>query len=153
MKPIDSSARGSSATSRRGNKTKPAFEVSFSPDEMKAYLLIRPPQNSHPKPTWEEVKEYLRQKRVRFGLKENVVRDMLENGIYNQKIEIAQGQETILGEDAKLEFNFEVAPQGDLVVGEDGRMDFRDWSVIQNVKSGQTLVKKIQVNPGKPGII
>ena len=139
-----------SAKTKEENKTEAAFELEISPDEMKASLLIHSGDN-FPKPDLEEIKDYIGKKEICFGLKEDALKDMLERKIYDQPIEIAQGDTPILGEDAKLELDFENVFKRELVIDENGRVDFNGWNVIQSVKPGQELAQKIPPIEGKCG--
>jgi uncharacterized protein (DUF342 family) len=147
----NSSAFAGSTSMRMGNEVKTVFEISFSPDEMKAYLLVRPCVNGYPKLTTQEVKAYLEEEGICFGLDEEAIEKMLEQEICNQKIEVAYGENPMPSEDASLGFLFNTSPTQDFKIGQDGRIDFKDWSIIRLVKARQTLVKKTPAKPGKFG--
>jgi len=148
---INSPINRTSAKTQEQNEAGDSFELSISSDEMRAYFLLRD-RGGFPKPSWDEIKTCLDRKGICFGLREDVLKDMLENGICNQSIEIAQGQAPIPSEDAKLELNFENSFKGDLIIGEHGRVDFREWNIIRGAEPGQVLAQKSPPVAGKFGM-
>jgi uncharacterized protein len=147
----NSSAFATSASRAKDEKSGAIFELSLSPDEMKAYLMIQPSVDGFVKPTTEEVKDYLTEKGICFGLSEVAIGEMLEHEMYNQRIEVAHGQESVLSEDVTFEFLFNTMPDGDFKIGQDGRINFKEYNIIQLVKKGQALVRKIPAKPGEFG--
>ncbi|MCJ7507300.1 MAG: FapA family protein [candidate division Zixibacteria bacterium] len=144
----NSSAFVTSASKAKGKKNGVVFELSLSPDEMKAYLLVQPSAEGYTKPTTEEVKSYLKEQGICFGLDEMAIQGMLEQKVYNQRIEVAHGEGPVSGGDAILEFLFNAAPDENFKIGQDERVDFKEHSIIQLVKKGQALVRKIPAKPG-----
>ncbi len=149
MKPADFTPLPAPISAQYKRDIQAVLEVSLSPDEMKGYLLIHPSAYTDFKLTLEEVEKFIESRGICFGLDGKAVERMLGQKICDLKVQIAQGESSVPGEDARLEFAFDVMPENELVGGEDGRMTFKDWSIIQTVKAGQVLVKKIQVKPGK----
>lgn len=151
MESTNSSTFAASTSKAKDKKSGVVFELFLSPDEMKAYLLIEPSADGHAEPTAEEARGYLREQGICFGLDEAAIQEMLEQKIYNQRIEVAHGEEPVLDEDATLEFLFNTAPEEDFKIGQDERIDFKKHSVIQLVRAGQILVRKIPLKPGEFG--
>ncbi|HEX9916401.1 MAG TPA: FapA family protein [candidate division Zixibacteria bacterium] len=147
----NSSAFATSISKAKDKKNGVVFELFLSPNEMKAYLLIQPSAEGYTKPTTEEVESYLKEQGICFGLDETAIQEILEQKVYNQRVEVAHGEESVLGEDAILEFLFNAMPGEDFKIGRDGRMAFKEHGIIQLVKAGQILVKKIPAKPGEFG--
>ncbi len=127
------------------------FSIEISDDEMKAYLTLYPPIKSGRIVEVEEILEKLEEKGVVFGIKEDAIRDAIENDKYNQPILIAEGIPARDGEDAKIEYNFRIDKEVKLAEDETGKVDFRELDLIENVVVGQVLARKIPAQPAQIG--
>lgn len=127
------------------------IKVDVTSDQMQAYLQLQPPPEGTAWPTYEEVLAKLREEGVVFGLKEEVIRRLLEEKSSKLTL-VAEGLYPINGEDASLKFFFETNRIRLLPKElENGRVDHRELSLVQNVQKGQALVEKKPATPGVAG--
>ena len=139
--------------------------IKISPDEMFAEMTIVPPQGGGKEITEEIAKKALIEHGVVFGIKEDVIKKLVEKGlkakedptIFLEAIEdvVAEGQFVQNGADAKLELLFESETKQEeqpATEGQDAdRVDYRNVKSIQNVKKGQVLAKKVPPTNGING--
>lgn len=137
---------------RRPELDRPAeVWVTVSPDKMKAYLEIKPPLGKR-WPTFEEVLRELHDSGVLFGIKEEVVREVLEGRMGNRRVLVAEGVEPVHGEDARIVYKVDVFSRGGPKVDEEtGRADLRELGRVINVVAGQELAEKIPPVAGRDG--
>jgi len=119
--------------------------------EMKAFLLLQAPGPGGADLAAETIKGYLNNNRVVFGIKEEVLRSLQENPVYNEEILVAEGQKQANGNDAKLVYNFKTDHTTIIFKEKNGRVDFKDLNLIENVVAGQQLAKKVPPERGKEG--
>ncbi|MBN1799296.1 MAG: FapA family protein [Spirochaetales bacterium] len=129
----------------------PVMLVSIADMEMKAYLVLQSPGPGGADLAAETIKGYLNNNRVMFGIKDDVLKSLEENPVYNEEILVAEGQKQVNGSDAKIVFNFNTDHSTIILKEKNGRVDFKDLNLIENVVAGQQLAKKIPPERGKEG--
>jgi len=125
--------------------------VEISDDKMRAYVTLIPPKPGGRDLDIDDVMEALNEKGVVFGIKEDVIRESLEDEVYNVPILVAEGKRPKNGEDAKIVYNFRIDKKIHLEEDEKGQVNFKDLDLIENVVAGQLLATKIPATEGEPG--
>lgn len=120
--------------------------VEITNDEMKAYLIINQEVDIR------EIDRELRRNDVFHGVNHELINYLLEKKEFGKPILIAQGTPPILGEDAKLEYKFNINKEIHLKEKEDGKVDFKELGLINVVNAGQILVVKTPATPGISGM-
>lgn len=117
---------------------KVAPRVRISPDEMKAFLSLPVPEENNY--TEEGVLDVLQAAGVTYGIKANVLRQMIASKIYNEELLIAEGVLVSPGTDGYYEYHFNTNPDGKPMIRPDGSVDY--WSInnVEIVKEGQVIV-------------
>jgi len=144
------SSQGQSYTIAR--KIDARVEVAVSSDKMEATVNLIPPKGGKDVDE-SDVAQALAEKGVRYGLKEDVIQNIVAQQWYNEKTTVAEGKEPVEGEDGKIEFLFETEEAGPKpTIGEDGTVDYYELGVIQNVAQGEPLARKTPPTPGESGM-
>jgi len=125
--------------------------VEVSDDRMRAYVTLMPPKPGGRDLDIDDVMEALSDKGVVFGIKEDVIRESLEDEVYNVPILVAEGQKPKNGEDAKIVYNFRIEKKIQLEEDEKGQVNFKDLDLIENVVAGQLLATKVPATEGEEG--
>lgn len=120
--------------------------VEVTHDEMKAYLTISQ------EVTRDEIDRELRRNEVFHGVNEELISYLLEKKEFGKPTLIAQATPSIPGEDAKLEYKFNVSNEIHLKEKENGRVNFKELGLINIVNAGQILVVKKPASDGVPGM-
>lgn len=129
------------------------FFVTVSSDEMSAFLSLYPPVNDGRKIEFESINEELINQKIKFGLKDESIREALsisEFGNIIERVPIAKGSEAIDGKDAVIVTHFEKSKKKELSATD--KVDYRDVSNIINVKQGDLLVTKKPPTKGSKGV-
>jgi uncharacterized protein (DUF342 family) len=129
----------------------PVISVNIADMEMKAFLILQAPGPGGADLAAETIKGHLNNNRVVFGLKEDVLKSLEENPVYNEEILIAEGQKQVNGHDARIMYNFNTDHSTIILKEKNGRVDFKDLNLIENVVAGQQLAKKIPPERGNEG--
>lgn len=128
------------------------FQVQISPDEMKAIITITKPEKYGRVPDIQEIINYLREKKVVYGIKEDVIRDTIENETFNVPVIIAEGDYPKDGKDAEIKYYFKTdEDKVNYAISDDGTIDFHKLDIIKSVVVGQVLAAKTPAEKGKAG--
>jgi uncharacterized protein (DUF342 family) len=126
-------------------------EVITNPDKMKAYIKIKPPEGGGKPAGIQEIAYQLKQNGIIYGIKEDVVRALVDNPIYDQNILVAEGMAPINGKNGETHFLVDVHKDRKPIIMEDGSVNYRDLNYIENVHKGQKLCEMTQPTPGIDG--
>jgi len=125
--------------------------VRISHDEMEGFLsLPQPAFGEH----WElsEVMAMLETKGLRFGVKEDVVRDIIENEKYNTEVLVAQGIPMKDGLDGYFQYNFNTEFSPKPTIRPDGTVDYWSIHVVEIVEEGQSIAVYHEPVAGENGM-
>jgi len=101
--------------------------------------------------TLQDARKALTAAGVNTGIKEDVLKEIFENALFDQEILVAEARQPENGLDAKIEFFFEHKKEFIPKEDESGRIDFKDISFLHNVNKGDQLCRRLPPTPGKPG--
>ena len=122
-------------------------------DNMQAYITVSKPNNGGREIDLQDAKELLENSGIVFGVKEDNISKLLEEGTFNVPILAAEGLYPKIGQNAKIEYlvkvNKDVIPK---YIDEDESMDYKDLSIVENVSEGQKLAHKVPATEGEHGI-
>ncbi|ACM24025.1 MULTISPECIES: DUF342 domain-containing protein [Thermotoga] len=124
-------------------------EFTVSEDRMQAYAIVRKERPDEPPLSKEEFMSALQSARIKYGIKEEMIDDLIKSPVYNTPVLIAEGTPPVDGEDGRVELLKKV--EG--VSQSDGRVDLREIPAKQRVivKRGETIARIIPPTSGKEG--
>ncbi len=125
--------------------------VEVSEDEMKSFMTLVPPNPGGRDLDMDDIMEELEHRAVTIGIKEDVIRESLDDEVYNIPVLVAEGVPPENGEDAKVVYNFRTEKKLNLEEDEKGQVNYKDLNLVENVVAGQLLATKVQATEGKPG--
>ncbi|AGT43069.1 FapA family protein [Treponema pedis] len=126
--------------------------VTISEDEMKAYLYVNPPSAGGVDLSADTIIAFLKNNRVIVGINEDLVKQFQDSPVYKEDYLVAEGIEPKDGEDARIEYDFEVDnTRVRLQETHSGQINFKELNLIQNVVEGQPVAHKIPAQRGKAG--
>lgn len=129
--------------------------LTVTPDQMKATLVLHPPQEEGRTLKLEEIIPTLTDLGVTYGIHKDGLKKIQEHiGEGAQefaRFPIAYGQPVGKSTDAYLRFDLEVGPIAGTILP-DGSIDFRERRVMVGVTAGQRIATKIPAKQGEPGI-
>lgn len=138
------------------NLEKPIDEtvkVEMTSDGMLGVVSFSEPQNGGSLLTQVEILQAIVKSGIVAGVKKDVIDEIVISKYYQHKYIIAQGERAVDGENAKVEFTFDVEKLGKLAPREngDGTVDFKDLDCVRNVKKGEVLAIKTPATEGVNG--
>lgn len=126
------------------------LEVEISKDLMCASIYVIPPKGGK-MISFDDVLNELKKKGIVEGINYDLIRKVLENGIFFTKVKIAEGSPPVDGQNGQIKYYFDIKKEIRPSVSEDGRVDFHDLNLVTNVKSNELLAEIIPPTKGKPG--
>lgn len=138
------------AEAQEEKKLNSSATVMVTPDKMKAFITISPPDGGRPL-TAEELSGILRQNGVIHGIKQDMLDILAKSPVYNDMVCAAEGTPPVNGQNGRVEFHFNIAREKRPSILEDGRVDFRELNIIESVKKGQVLCSLVAPLPGEKG--
>ncbi len=127
------------------------IEIEISEDRMKAFLIFHPPKYGGKILNSEQIQESIRERGIKFGIRNEVLNLLSEEPEYGKKILIAQGESPVPGKNGDIRVLFIHPAAPNLEEDEYGRVDFKNIQIIQSVAKDQKLAEKISPLPGKEG--
>ena len=131
-------------------KVNASASVMITPDKMKAYITISPPDGGRML-TGEEMLELLSKHGVIYGINKVSFETILKYPVYNEMILIAEGTPSVNGQNGKVQFFFDTTKDRKPTILEDGRVDFRELNLIESVQKGQKLCELLPPVVGTKG--
>ena len=114
------------------------INVTVSANEMEAYMLLAMPMPGEAY-TVDMLKDALLSSGVVYGIKEDVLNQMVSEGIYEVKMLVASGKPAVDGKDGSYQYNFKQDPNKTPQIREDGTVDYWSMNLIENVVLGQVI--------------
>ena len=125
-------------------------KVRLSRDNMKAYLLLpRPELEVH---DFNYILAVLQTYGVSYGIKEDKIRQMVEQQVYNQEVVVAEGEMPEDGVDGYYEYKFDMNVSKKPKVKPDGSVDYWSIKMVEMVTEGQVIAEYHKSIQGKDGI-
>lgn len=126
--------------------------VDVGDQDMKAYVMLTAPGPGGCDLSADSILSFLKNNKVTFGIKEEVLQELEDMPRYREPILVAEGARPQNGKDAFVQFNFEMdKTQIHLKETADGRVNFKELDLIQNVVAGQPLARKVPAESATPG--
>jgi hypothetical protein len=128
-----------------------AIRVQISEDAMAAYLTLLKPLPGEVY-TVELLLDVLRQQGVVYGVRADVLKKMIENKLFEIRVQVAFGKPVVDGQDGVYEYNFRQSPDKKPKIRSDGSVDYWSMNLIETVVEGQVIAIYKPVVPGTDGM-
>ncbi|HEY8420994.1 MAG TPA: FapA family protein [Thermoclostridium sp.] len=125
--------------------------VALSTDKMKAYITIKKPEEGGKPPEIQEIYDELQKNGVVYGIKDDVVRYLAQNPVYDQEVLIAEGTAPVHGEDGQIRFLIDINKEKKPIIMEDGSVNYRDLDYIVSAHKDQKICEIVPPTPGLDG--
>ncbi|MCC3145183.1 FapA family protein [Halanaerobium sp. Z-7514] len=127
------------------------IELKLSQDKMQLKIDFSPGQNGE-KISLESIQELLAEKGIKYGIKEETIKEIVKRRDPVLDKLIAEGKKPIKGEDGKLIYHFQEKEKKAGIKREDGSINYFSRDLINNVRVGEKIITKIDPVPGEKGI-
>lgn len=128
------------------------YNLSIEEDGMQAVVRLYAPSETGNKVSVQEFVNDLNFRQIRYGIKEERIREAFEKEEYCTDIVVAKGKPARHGTDAEIEYYFNTDLKARPTVKEDGSVDFFNLNTINHCKEGDVLAKLIPADPGEYGM-
>lgn len=128
-----------------------AIRVQISEDAMAAYLTLLKPLPGEVY-TVESLLGILRQQGVVYGVREDILKRMIAEKLFEVRIQVAFGTPVVDGQDGVYEYNFNQNPDKKPKIRDDGTVDYWSMNLIETVVEGQVIAIYKPAVPGTDGM-
>ncbi len=125
--------------------------VELSLDAMLIRCKFYPPSEGGRAITMDDILNALAEKKVVYGIDENIIGRLLQYREYCTEYLIGKGTPPTLGRDAKIEYYFATSKSLKPKHNQDGSVNYHDLNVISKVEADQMIARLIPAVPGKAG--
>lgn len=139
-------------TNGSGHLERECCKIEVSQDKMTVTARFLAPSEGGELMTKDEFLNDLAHKNIVQGIDEAVIDDFFENRKYCTDIVVAKGKEPRHGEDARIEYFFNVDLKVKPTLKDDGSVDFFNLNTINHCNKGDMLARLIQEDLGEAGI-
>ncbi|MFH1197109.1 MAG: FapA family protein [bacterium] len=135
------------------NKILHLIKIEVVEKKMKVFLTVKEPDTDEIQSlTLQSVLEILNISGIKYGIKEDVLQNIITENKWNEKFLIAEGKPPEPGESARLEFFVSTDKSLKPEVTSNGHLDFKEVHVVNSVEKDTPLVKKFTATLGSTGI-
>lgn len=127
------------------------IKVDISPDWMRARITLVPPKPGGRDVELSDVVYELKRERIEYGIKEDVIKQYIEEDRYSEEFIAAEGDQPVHGKNAYIIYHVRTERKIKLKEDAFGRVDYRDLNLIENVVINQLLAEKVPPEKGKYG--
>ena len=132
---------------------KDAFaEIAVAEDKMSASILVNGPVGGGRDITLEELRDMLDQMGIEYGIDEDKLKDIVENELYNQVFQFAEGTPAVDGTNGKIKDYFPRHKEVKFASKENDSIDFKSTNYIHNVKAGELVCELTPPEPPQDGV-
>lgn len=126
--------------------------VFVASDAMSAWVFAYPPVGEGREMDADMIRGALREAKVTFGIDAELCGDLPEKEErYFHLIPVAQGRQTVFGEDGRIIDLFSRETERKIKADENNRVDYAAIGFVQNVEEGDTICRIIQPTRAEPG--
>ncbi len=125
--------------------------IEFEESNMKAFFVFEESVEGQNPPNAEDLNKIIDQAGIKFGIKSETIKEILEGERKDGRLLIAEGMPPQAGEDAKLEFNFKTDKSLRPKILDDGHIDYKEISLVNSVTKDDVLITKTEAKPGIKG--
>jgi len=126
--------------------------VQRSTDDLRAMLRVIPPVGDGTPVNDELIRKALEEKKVTFGIDEEKIREVVEQQIYGQTVTVANGEQPVNGEDARVIFHYnKLIKRQDRSLDNLEQIDWKELGNIINTEPEVLLLEKVPPTEGTPG--
>ncbi len=125
--------------------------IKFYNSKLEAVMLLKSDPMGAPL-TLAYLQSVLAKHSIINGVDQVALTRLAEQPDFSTPITIAKGTKSVTGDDAKLEYQFNLHKNLTLNLNPDGTVDFKNLGLIQTVSKGDVLVVKTPATHGMPGV-
>jgi uncharacterized protein (DUF342 family) len=122
-------------------------EIKLENNNLEAYAFVTFPIGGKDI-TEKDIYDVLKENKIIFGIRDEEIKEIVKNKLYEREILVAEGVQSIEGDSARLEYHFDTSIDSKLIEDDGGKINYRELSLIKNVTAGQILVTMTPATEG-----
>lgn len=126
--------------------------VTVTPDFTSAFLTLYPPKNGGKEIRFDDVTKALSAKAVSHNIKVDLIREMVDNKVYDKEYKVAEADAPVNGEDGSVTYHYSAenvfAPKED----EKGFVDYKNLGFIRVIHKGEVIAEIMPPTEGIDGM-
>ena len=127
-------------------------EVAVSEDKMSASILVNGPVGGGKDITLQEIRDILEQMGIEYGVDEDKLKDIVENELYNQVFQFAEGTPPVDGKNGHIKDYYPRHKEVKFASKQNDSIDFKSTNYIHNVKAGELVCELTPPEPPEDGV-
>lgn len=128
------------------------YRLDIGKDYMVATVRFIPPSEGGKRMTLNGFLAEMERKKITYGIRRDVLQEHFNSkGMFCTDILVARGDKADPGEDARIEYSFNIKQHKRPAHRDDGRVDYFNLTTINQCRQGDVLAKIIPERPGQPG--
>jgi uncharacterized protein len=127
------------------------LEILISEDRFSATASISASMHGGKNLTHKEILDLLSTNGIKFGIKDEVIKNLLEKETFFEKKIVAEGLRPTHSENSVIKTFFESINKPSLVQDTHGKIDFKDINIIKNTKKDALIAEKTEPKLGNKG--
>lgn len=129
-----------------------SYDVTVSPGNKEAFVFVKPPSGTGKHVTEEGIKEALKANNVVFGYRDDMIKMIVNERKYSQKLCVAVAQLPVDGVSGSITYNFAKTVEAAPTENEKGFVDYKDLGLIRIIRAGDVIADITLPTEGEPGI-
>lgn len=127
-------------------------EIAIAEDKMSASILVSRPVGGGKDITLQEIRDAMDQVGIEYGVDEDKLKDIVENELYDQVFQFAEGTPPVDGKNGHIKDYFPRHKEVRFASKENDSIDFKSTNYIHNVKAGELVCELTPPEPPQDGV-
>ena len=128
-----------------------SVNITVTSDKTEAYVMVMPPENGGNELTEQIFQSALQRYGIVYGLKDDIIRKIIDEVRYNQKFCIAVATPPENGQDGKIDYRFSKERDTALEEDEFGFVDYKNLKLVRTVYKDDVIADITPPTEGTPG--
>lgn len=128
------------------------YEVTVPPGSKEAFITVTPPSGTGKDISIGDIKEALKANNVVFGYRDDVIKMLVDERRYSQKLCVAVAQLPVDGVSGSVVYKFAKTVEAAPTENEKGFVDYKDLGLIRIIRAGDVIADINLPTEGEPGI-
>lgn len=129
-----------------------SYDVTVSPGNKEAFVFVKPPSGTGKHVTEEGIKDALKVNNVVFGYRDDMIKMIVNERKYSQKLCVAVAQLPVDGVSGSITYKYAKTVEAAPTENEKGFVDYKDLGLIRIIRAGDVIADITLPTEGEPGI-
>jgi uncharacterized protein (DUF342 family) len=127
------------------------LQISVDANQLHAHIMISEAKNGGKPVTYQDILSEIETQRITFGIDHDLLKQMIDEGMYDSKHTFASGDPPKNGKDGTVTYMFDKEVNIAPVEDERGFVDYKDLGMVRNVSPGTVIAEITLPTAGENG--